>query len=247
MNFEERISRLERDNRRWKQMTLLLTILPLAMAILMGAGREEKIDVLTVRELIFKDQAGAVRGRIAADKGIAQQFFASNGKERYRIAVSDTAVVHDIYDSNNILRSRLEVDKKGDVLQAMFDNNNIPRIVTGIVEETNAFYSLHDANDVRFAASLEDDGSVYLTQFDSQKLRYVLGTSSEGDSVQMFLDRKGQMRAATGTSQNNTFKFYVEKGYIEQAKEAVSWLSFMKHLYDASNYLTTNPQNKSGK
>jgi hypothetical protein len=44
MDLEERISRLERDNRRWKQMTLLFAILPLAMVILMGAGREEKIE-----------------------------------------------------------------------------------------------------------------------------------------------------------------------------------------------------------
>jgi hypothetical protein len=74
MDMEERISRLEQDNRRWKQMTLLFAILPLAIVILMGAGREEIVDVLTVRELILKDEGGKVRGRIAAKKdgGIIQ-------------------------------------------------------------------------------------------------------------------------------------------------------------------------------
>jgi hypothetical protein len=49
MTMEERISRLERDNRRWKRMTLLLVFLPLGMLTLMGAGREESIDVLKLR------------------------------------------------------------------------------------------------------------------------------------------------------------------------------------------------------
>jgi hypothetical protein len=84
MDFEERISRLERDNRGWKRMTLLLALLPLGMLTLVGAAREEIIDVLTVRKLVFKDESGAVRGRISAKKngGVIQQFFAANGKER---------------------------------------------------------------------------------------------------------------------------------------------------------------------
>ena len=91
MTLEERIARLERDNRWWKRLTLLLALLPLGMLTLIGAGREETMDVLTVRELVIKDESGKVRSRIVAKKdgGIMQQFLAANGKERVRIGIED--------------------------------------------------------------------------------------------------------------------------------------------------------------
>jgi hypothetical protein len=66
MDLEERISRLERDNRRLKRLLCALILLPLGVLPLIGAGREEKTDVLTVRELIIKDENDTMRGRIVA-------------------------------------------------------------------------------------------------------------------------------------------------------------------------------------
>jgi hypothetical protein len=115
MNLEERMARLEQDNRRWKRMAPIFALIPTGILLLMGANPQDTMKTLTVNEIIFKDESGTVRGRIAADKGIAQQFFASNGKERYRIAVSDTAVVQDVRDNNNTLRHRLEVNGNGGI------------------------------------------------------------------------------------------------------------------------------------
>jgi hypothetical protein len=179
MNLEERMARLEQDNRRWKRLTLLLTFIPFGMLPLMGANPQETLKTLTVREIIFKDETGAMRGRITADKGIAQQFFASNGKERYRLAVSDTAVVEDFRDSNDVLRSRLEVDKTGNVAHGLYDKNNVPRIITAIDEENSAFYSLHDAEGVRFISMIDAGGNTYLSQLDDQNVRYVPAFSSQ--------------------------------------------------------------------
>jgi hypothetical protein len=101
MDFEERLSRLEQSNRRLKQLICLLALIPFGIFPLMGAGREEKIDVLTVRELIFKDDKGTVRGRIVADQRISQIFYAANGKERYHLAVGEPATFQFMYDNKN--------------------------------------------------------------------------------------------------------------------------------------------------
>jgi hypothetical protein len=53
MNLEERVSRLERDNRFWKRTTLLAALVPLGVLSLMGASPQETIKTLTVREIIF--------------------------------------------------------------------------------------------------------------------------------------------------------------------------------------------------
>jgi len=247
MNLEERMARLEQDNRRWKRLALLSPIILFGMLTLMGANPQETMKTLTVREIIFKDETGTMRGRITADKGIAQQFYASNGKERYRLAISDTAVVEDFRDSNDVLRSRLEVDKTGNVAHELFDKNNISRLITMIDEENNAFYSLHDTKGVRFISMIDADGNTYLSQLDDQDARYLMTTFSDGNSAQLFFDRKGEIRAGTGINANNTFKHYIEKSYLEQAKEALGWFHFFRDGYDALNYLFKDTNNSSTK
>ena len=300
MNLEERISRLERNNRRWKRTTLLLALLPVGMLTLMGAGREEKVDVLTVRELIFKDETGTVRGRIAAEKGIAQQFFASNGKERYRLAVSDTAVVQDVRDSNNTLRNRLEVNSNGSVYQRYYDLKGKERIQTHVNEESIARHVLlneegkrrvtifsfpkdhkeapeyagyavlneqgemriwnavtktmivqriiDNTNTTRVAMGINNRSDAYYALFDVNKaLRFEVATFSDGGSAQSFFDKYGEMRASTGIDPDNTFSFYVEKSFLEETKEAMSWFMFGKHIGDALQQLMPNSQNPSGR
>jgi hypothetical protein len=285
MNLKERMARLEQENRRWKRMTPLFALIPTGMLLLMGANPQETMKTLTVSEIIFKDETGAIRGRITAEKGIAQQFFASNGKERYRLAVNDTAVVQDVRDNNNTLRHRLEVNGNGGIYHRYYDLKGKERIQTHVNEESVARHVLlneegkrrvslfsfpkdhkdapenaghavlndqgeiriwtgvtktrvaqemsDNTNTARVTMGINKESDAYYALFDRNKEgRFEVATFSDGSSAQSFFDKNGEMRASTAIDPDNTFNFYVEKGVLEQVKEAMSWFSFIKHGRD---------------
>lgn len=111
--FTARLDALERENRRWKRVALLVVAALAATALLgMSAPPSKTLDVELLRVV---DGHGKVRGVIGmGDEGPTISLFDENGKLRANLGVAKEGPSLDLLDTAESPRAQLMVDGKQD-------------------------------------------------------------------------------------------------------------------------------------
>jgi hypothetical protein len=83
-DFQDRLRKLEKPNRRFKQIGVAAAIVP-SLLFLMGQAASRK--TVEANEFILRDSGGNIRGKLSADESSAAQFllFDPNGNEKVRV------------------------------------------------------------------------------------------------------------------------------------------------------------------
>lgn len=118
MNIEQRLQRLEIENRRLKRIGFVLVLVP-AMAVLMGQAAPDKEKAVRANRFVLTDSEGNERGVFEVKKNgqPALNFFDTNGNKRIQLYVGDeTATALHFIDANGLPRLELARAKGGPVL-----------------------------------------------------------------------------------------------------------------------------------
>jgi hypothetical protein len=81
MNLEQRLARLEAQNRFLRRI-ILVTVSTLGMAMLIGAGGPRKLDPIQTSKLELVDNNGTVRARLTLEGTPRLEFLQEDGKTR---------------------------------------------------------------------------------------------------------------------------------------------------------------------
>ena len=116
-NFEERIQRIERQNRRFKQLTFA-ALVALGVLVLMGQA-PVKGRTVEAETIILKDADGKVRARLATKgHGVLLRLFDRKEQVREEFAVNDEGSYITLGDSTGRPRMMFGVHGGGDADEA---------------------------------------------------------------------------------------------------------------------------------
>jgi len=162
MTIEERLTQLERKNRR---LTLALVVAGLATSLAVAVGMAAPGAVseeVKAHQFNLVDENGKTRASLGMFKGgPSLTLFDENGNRRAALAVDPLAV------------------DKGNSSFSLFDEKGKPRVELGIVESGGGgidVYNTFDKNVVSIQAGKANCGAVYVNKLDGS-----LGHALRGD------------------------------------------------------------------
>jgi hypothetical protein len=110
MNLEQRLERLEREN-RWMRRIGAVGVAVVAAVFLIGQGKDKELPDLEVRSLKVKDNAGKVRAVLASDTDgtVYLRLRDKDGKPRAGLTLFADSPSLDLWDKNCETRAVLGV------------------------------------------------------------------------------------------------------------------------------------------
>lgn len=131
MSIDERIERLERDNRMLRRLAVI-PLLAATAALLMGQAPAQK--VIEAQRFALIDPSGKVVGGLSAgDRGPSLTFFDTTG---LRLSLSPDSLI--LYDRGGEVRYLLRVRDDGNLATTMFDAKGEGRINLRVAPEGSA-------------------------------------------------------------------------------------------------------------
>lgn len=154
MTLEDRLTRLERKNRRLT-LAMLLTGVAAALVVTIGAARPEAVrDVVRAHSFVLLDENGKMRALLAVTEnepmlGLADE----NGRVRAGMAIDKGSPRFVLWDENSTEQASLSLSKKGPGLQlgskemmrmskdavVFQDKESKPRVLLGLGEDGPMF------------------------------------------------------------------------------------------------------------
>ena len=158
MSIEERVARLERQNRRLKQ-GLAAVVLVVAGAVIMGATKQTGLgETIEAQAFVVKDKSGKIRALLGVSKSSEPtlQFYDKDGKWRAILGVNkDAEPTLQFYDKDGKRRAALGVTKDDESTLRLLDKDGKQRANLGVTKNGATFLSLLDTNEInRFAVTI---------------------------------------------------------------------------------------------
>ncbi len=126
MTVEERLTQLERKNRRLT-LAMLLTGVAAALVVMIGMARSDAVpDLVRAHRFELLDENGKMRAALGVDKdGPGLVLRDQNEKARAALAVYKKGSGLDLTDEAGKVRAALVVDKKGPWLALLDENEKV--------------------------------------------------------------------------------------------------------------------------
>jgi hypothetical protein len=178
MTLEERLARLEREN-RWMRRGAAALIAAAAFVVLSAQGEERALPDLEVRSLSLKDGDGRVRAALRLEEaGAALVFWSERGEERVHLGC-----------------------RKASNLLALTDPAGNDRIVLEVAYDRSASININDMHELnRAQLSVDELGDPEMSLWDGQgKMRGALSLR-EGRPRVFIADRTMRERAVLGVA-----------------------------------------------
>lgn len=167
MTIEQRLTRLEKQNRRWRWTAAALAV-TLAAGVLIGQGREEPIKrEMTLDKLNIMD-----------------------GNSTSRIVLEGDSLF--FYDGNGELRAAIGTTDKGAAQFALRDGKGRTRVLMGVGDDAGAAINVYDRQrTARIALGTDGRGTAGLRHYDNQqRLRVSTSTDADGNATTVYVNDK---------------------------------------------------------
>jgi hypothetical protein len=198
----ERIANLEKQNRLFKRIGILL-ILVLGAVSLVAAQERGRGPVIEAERFVLKDANGRIRADLGLDKaGVRLLLNDENEKMRLNAAVFAEGPGMALFDENGAVRFSVSQSNRGPSL--MFnDENQKPRSIMRLLKEGPALAFLDEKENDRMVLSLTRSNGVSMEMFEAGKHLLASLRARTGMSGLVIFDDTGRPRAAMVDSAKN--------------------------------------------
>jgi hypothetical protein len=198
----ERIAKLEKQNRLFKRIGVLL-VLAVGCVSLVAAQERGKGQTIEAERFILKDANGRVRADLGMDKaGVRLLLTDENEKTRLNAAVFPEGPGMALFDENGAVRFSVSQSSRGPSL--MFnDENQKPRSIMRLFKEGPALAFLDEKENDRMILSLTRSNGVSMDMMEAGKQLLASLRARPGMSGLVMFDDTGRPRAAIVDSAKN--------------------------------------------
>ena len=177
MTLEERVSLMEKQNRRLK-VGLGVLALVVAAGVVMGATRQTPLgETVEAQAFMVKDKQGKIRAALATFEGQATlQLYDADGKRhRMELTVLPTGQTSILLSgTNGIQRVSVGVTTQGDASLQLNDVNGKKRASLDVLKSGEPVFNLYDAREkLRANLYVDKDHTVLLNFLDTAKTKRI--------------------------------------------------------------------------
>ncbi len=147
MTIEQRVAKLERQN-RWMKRVGGVMLATVASLVLMGQGKAKELPDLAVRSLTVKSKGGKELAFLGADVGWTAllRFTSKDGRHQARLGTTLNGAPH-LYLGDNAIRAQVSLGLTpwGSPGFGVRDKNGVNRLGLGVARDGSVFLKLQDA------------------------------------------------------------------------------------------------------
>jgi hypothetical protein len=199
----ERVSQLEKQNRRFKRLGTLLLVL-LGGLTLVAAQERGKGQTIEADRFLLKDANGRIRADLGLDKngGVRLLLNDENEKQRLNAAAFSEGPGLALFDENGAVRFSVSQSSRGPSL-VFNDENQKPRSVMRLFKEGPGLAFLDEKENDRMVLSLTKTNGVSMDMLEAGKQLLVALRARNGMNGLVMFDDTGRPRAAIVDSAKN--------------------------------------------
>ncbi len=178
MNLDERLSRVERQN-KWMRHSGALTLAATAFVLLVAQDKEQTPADLEVRSLVLKDDAGRMRASLRMEEGAPfLVLWDEEGKERASLGGLKSSGLS-LSDAEGRKRISIAVLHDGSPGLALYDTKRLFRLALNVSDNGSPTVTLRDASGKeRASLSVWDDRPMFELSDGNRRVRAVLGVTT---------------------------------------------------------------------
>ena len=218
MTIEQRVAKLEKQN-RWMKRMGGLAVAAVACVVLMGQGKAKELPDLVAKSLTIKDRHGKTRASLTMGRGAIQlALHNKKGDERAMLEVTGEGVplflLMDVWGTN---RAKLIVPRAGGPEFGLYNRGGgVSLTATDRGVSLLTLRDLNGAARLRLAASLGLSSLVLRDKLNKPRISLEVGRA--GPASLTLLDRAGQTRVVLGAkvfkTPENTLTLLDAKGNV---------------------------------